>query len=90
MGAVLPPLEAYCWNFSSVRSFLVSFIALWMLSIVLNSCPRGQFVILGKGKKSHVGDIRGILGLWNHCSMFGHQYLAHRRHITTGRIVMVH
>jgi uncharacterized membrane protein len=54
-GVVLPPLEAYCWNFSSVRSFLVSFIALWMLSIVLNCCPHRQFVILEKRKKLRGG-----------------------------------
>jgi len=51
MGAVLPPLEAYYWNFLSVRSFLVLFIALWMLSIVLNYCPHRLFVILGEKKK---------------------------------------
>ena len=52
VGAVLPPLEAFCWNFLPARSFLVSFIALWMLTIVLICCPRRQFVILGKRKKS--------------------------------------
>jgi len=29
----------------------MSFIALWMSTIVLNCCPRRQFVILGKRKK---------------------------------------
>jgi hypothetical protein len=56
MGAVPPPLEAYYCNFLSLRSFLVLFIALWMLSIVLNYCPHRLFVILGE-KKSCVGDI---------------------------------
>jgi hypothetical protein len=63
MGAVLPPLEAYYWNFLSVRSFLVSFIALWMLSVVLNCCPHRLFVILEKKKKlcgGHMGNTGAV------------------------------
>ena len=69
---------------SFVRSFSLSVITVWMLSIVLKWCTHRRLIILGKKRKS-CGDIWGIWGLWNHCSVLGCQKLPHIQCFVTVR-----
>jgi hypothetical protein len=66
----------------------VSFVGLWMLSIVLN-CPHEQFVILGKRKKSrggnmgNTGTVKPLQYVWTSipCSQATHYDRAHCREV---------